>query len=299
MPELARRKLGNTGMEPMALGLGCAALGGTRRSDRDAIEAVRRAVELGLDFFDTAPLYGDSERRLGLALEGGWRDKVYLQTKMGMYADGSRDYSAAATRSSVENSLRLLKTDYLDAVLIHEPRQIEDAIDPGLALDVLLEMKEEGLVRHLGIGTRPHEQHRRAIETGQIEIILTYLDYTLLSQTLANTTLPLAREHGVGIILASILSMGRLAGPEPSTEERRGRRPGEGIDALAMWEWCRGHDVDIRHLAMQFGLAAPTDGIVMFGPGNTQEVEEGYLAATADIDPRIWRAFKAEFGVGL
>ena len=73
MPELARRKLGNTGMEPMALGLGCAAFGGNRSSDRDTIEAVRRAIELGIDFFDTA------------------------------------------TRSSVENSLRLLKTDCLDA----------------------------------------------------------------------------------------------------------------------------------------------------------------------------------------
>jgi aryl-alcohol dehydrogenase-like predicted oxidoreductase len=292
MAELVRRKLGNTGMETTCLGLGCASFGGGSSSDQDTIEGVRRAIELGMDYVDTAPLYGESERRVGLALEGGWRDKIYLQTKMGMYANGSRDYSGAATRSSVENSLRLLKTDYLDAVLIHEPEKFEDAYDRGLALDELLKMKEEGLLRHIGTGTRSHEQHRRAIETGHIEIILTYLDYTLASQTVADTTLPLAKERGVGIILASILGMGALAGPKPDTD-RHGRV------ALAMWEWCREHDVNIRHLAMQFGLGAPIDGIVMAGPSNKQQVEDAYEAATADIDPETWRAFKADFGVGL
>ena len=91
MPELVRRNLGNTGMETMCLGLGCAGFGGGNSSDQDAVEGVRRAIELGLDYVDTAPLYGQSERRVGLALEGGWREKIYLQTKMGMYADGTRE----------------------------------------------------------------------------------------------------------------------------------------------------------------------------------------------------------------
>jgi aryl-alcohol dehydrogenase-like predicted oxidoreductase len=295
MPELVRRNLGNTGMKTMCLGLGCAGFGGGNSSDQDAVEGVRRAIELGLDYVDTAPLYGQSERRVGLALEGGWREKIYLQTKMGMYADGTRDYSSAATRSSVENSLRLLKTDYFDAVLIHEPEAFEDAFaPPDRAIDELLKMKDEGLLRHIGIGTRSHDQHRRAIETGHIEIVLTYLDYTLVSQTVADTTLPLARERGVGIILASILGMGSLAGPEPPPDSR-----GDGGTALAMWQWCRDNSVNIRHLAMQFGLAAPVDGIVMAGPANKQQVEDAYEAATADIDPQIWRAFKAEFGVGI
>ena len=120
MAELERRKLGNTGMTPRSLGLGCAWFGSEKSSDRDTIEGVRRAIELGMDYVDTSPGYGESERRVGLALEGGWRDKIYLETKTGTHPERRQDYSAEGTRWSVENSLRLLKTDYLDAVLIHE-----------------------------------------------------------------------------------------------------------------------------------------------------------------------------------
>ena len=76
---------------------------------------------------------------------------MYLETKTGLYGDSS-DYTASRTRSSVEISLRLLKTDYFDAVLIHEPEVFEEAFDPGCALDELLKMKDEGLLKHIGVG---------------------------------------------------------------------------------------------------------------------------------------------------
>ena len=160
-------------------------------------------------------------------------------------------------------------------------------------------MKDEGLLKHIGVGLRSHDHHRRAIETGHIDIVLTYLDYTLANQTVASTTLPLARENNIGIILASILGMGQLAGPKPSVEVGEGRRKGEGVRSLTMWEWCRDRDVNIRHLAMQFGLAAPVDSIVMTGPANRQQFEEAFEAATADVDPQIWKDFEAAFGVGI
>ena len=109
---------------------------------------------------------------------------------------------------------------------------------PGRALDTLLEMKAEGSIRHIGAGVRPHEFHKELIETGHIDIILTFLDYTLLSQSAAETTLPLAREHDVGIILASPLGMGSLTGAEPNVEDdvdavlmlnRRHTRCGGGV----------------------------------------------------------------------
>jgi len=291
MAELQRRRLGKTGMTPRALGLGCAFFGGPNVSDAEAVEGIRRAIELGLDYLDTSPLYSESERRVGLALEGGWRERIYLQTKTGTHPEKRHDFSAATTRWSVENSLRLLKTDYLDAVLIHDPPDIEIPLAPGAALDELLKMKDKGLIGHLGLGVRQHEFHRRAIETGHIEIVLSYLDYTLLDQSVASTTLPLARDKGVGIILASALGMGRLAGPEPD-------RQAEPI-AHAMWVWCRQRGVDIRHLALQFVLAAPIEGIAMSGPCSRQQVEEVYQAATAEVPAEVWREFRAEFGVGL
>ena len=160
-------------------------------------------------------------------------------------------------------------------------------------------MKEEGLVRHIGLGVRSHAFHRRAIETGHIDIVLTFLDYTLLDQSVAQTTLPLAREHDVGIILASPLGMGLLTGVAPDPEVERRRSPEKEPKAYAMWKWCQARGVNIRHLALQFCLAAPIDGIVMFGPANKQQIEEGYEAATAEIPAEIWRNFEAEFGIGL
>ena len=77
MAELKAMALGKTGMTPKNLGLGCAWFGSDKSSDQDTVEGVRRAIELGMDFLDTSAGYGESERRLGLALEGGWRDKIY------------------------------------------------------------------------------------------------------------------------------------------------------------------------------------------------------------------------------
>ncbi|MCD6333948.1 MAG: aldo/keto reductase [Candidatus Latescibacteria bacterium] len=289
MTKLETRRLGRTEMRPKALGLGCAYFGAAHHTDRDAIEGIRRAIELGINFFDTSPLYGESERRVGLALENGWREKVYLQTKTGTHPEREGDYSAQATRWSVQNSLKLLKTDVLDAVLIHDPPDIEDPLAPGRALDELLKMKEEGIVRHIGIGTRSHAFHRRAIETGQIEIVLSFLDYTLLDQSVARTTIPLAEAHDVGIILASILGMGKLGGREPKDDPR----------AHAIWKWCGDRGVTVRHLAIQFCMALPLkNGIIMAGPGTKAHVEEVYEAATTEIPPEVWGAFKSEFGVG-
>ncbi len=130
------------------------------------------------------------------------------------------------TRRSVENSLRRLQTDYLDAVIIDDPPEIEDALGQGFALDELGKMKAEGRLGHIGLAVRSHDFHRRAIEAGQIDILITFLDYTLIEQSAAQRTLPLAREYDVGVIMASPLAMGALSGKEPvqKDELRRARK---------------------------------------------------------------------------
>ncbi|MGQ9609852.1 MAG: aldo/keto reductase [bacterium] len=286
MAELEVRRLGRTEMRPKSLGMGCASLGS--HSEKEAIEAVERAIELGINFFDTSPAYGDGERKLGLALQNGKRDKIYLQTKAGTHPQ-RRGYTAQDIRWSVENSLKMLKTDYLDSVLIHDPSDIEVPLAPGYALDELLKMKDEGIIGYVGLGVRQHEFHKRAIETGKIDIVLTYLDYTLLDQSAAQTVIPIAKKYDVGIILASILSMRRLSGQEPTNDPK----------AHAMWEWCQKRGLNIRDLAIQFCLALPIDGIVMPGPGTKEHVDEVYLSATADIPSEVWKEFKGEFGVGI
>lgn len=283
-----KRRLGRTEMSVSALSLGCASFGSRHHTDQEAIDTVRTAIELGINFLDTSPLYGESERRVGLALEGGWRDRIYLETKVGTHPSCRGDYSAKTTRWSVENSLRLLKTEYLDAVLIHDPADIAVPLAPDHALDELLRLKERGVIGHVGLGVRQHEFHRRAIETGHCEIILTYLDYTLLDQSVAATTIPLALSRDVGLILGSVLALKRLTGLEPVDHPR----------AHAMWEWCRQRGCCIRDLALQFCLEAPFPCTVMPGPGDRPHLMEIWESAHRDIPPEIWRDFEAEFGVG-
>ena len=110
-------------------------------------------------------------------------------------------------------------------------------------------MKEEGIVRNVGFGMRPLDFHVRAIETGKVDLVLTFMDYTLLSQTAADVLFPVAQEHDTGIILASVQGMGLLAGPEPDDEQwERGAYPGQEPRAHAIWMWCREWDVNIRAL---------------------------------------------------
>ena len=291
--QLEIRRMGRTEMQPNALALGAAWL--SSKQDEEVIGAIRRAIELGINYIDTYP--GHREHLWGEALSGGLREQIYLQAKVGTHPERRKDFSADGTRWSVTNSLKDMRTDYLDAVLIHDPLDMESVLGKGCALDTLLEMKDEGLIKNIGAGVRSHDFHKEMIETGHIDLILTFLDYTLLSQSVAKTTLPLARKHDVGIILASPLGMGSLTGAEPNVDEERRRNPDEEPKAHAMWKWCQERSVNIRHLALQFCLAAPIDGVVMFGPADKAQVEDGFEAATADVPEEIWQEFEAEFGI--
>ena len=140
---LSRREPGGTGLQVTTVGLGGAWLGKTADgfSDDVAIATVHRALERGINLIDTSPLYGESERRVGLALEawyarGGKRSDVVLTTKTGTRTQ-PRDYSGPGTRRSIGESLRLLKTDYLDAVFVHDPEDLAPALEKGGAFDEL------------------------------------------------------------------------------------------------------------------------------------------------------------------
>lgn len=291
MSAFGLRRLGRTGLQVTEIGLGCARMGMADRTDENAIRGIRLGIEQGINYIDTSAGYGESERRVGLALQGGWREKVFLQTKTGTHPSRRGDYTAEGTRWSVENSLRQLRTGYLDTVLIHDPGDVAVPLAPGHALDELLRMQERGLVRHVGIGCRQHEFHRRAIETGRIDVVLTFLDYTLLDQSAGQTTLPLARRHGVGVQLASVFGCwsGALSGNEPKDNPK----------AHAMWAWCQARGLNLRHLALHFALAAPIEGHVIVGPGTPEHVAEVCHEARVPVPAEVWTEFRAEFGVGV
>ena len=291
---LPRRRLGRTELEVTCLGMGGAGLGRGDVTDDAAIEAVHRAIDLGINYLDTAPLYGESERRVGLALADGWREKIYLATKTGTHPEWRGDFSAAGTRRSVENSLRLLGTDYLDVCLVHDPERMDAVVAKGGALDELQRMREEGLIKFIGLGVRQHEFHKIAIETGVVDVILTYLDYTLLSQTANEWLIPLAVENDIGIINGSPIAMGLLSGIEPDVSSKSDHiSNAESEKAHQLWQWANDNNLNLLNLAIQFCFRQPRIAMNLTGSKNAEEVEQNFAAATTPIPDAVWEQVQA------
>ena len=281
---LPKQRLGRIELQVTCLGMGGAGIGRGNVTDDEAIEAVRRAITLGINYLDTSPLYGESERRVGLALADGWREKIFLVTKTGTHPTWRGDYSASGTRRSVENSLCLLGTDYLDVCLVHDPASMDPVIAKGGALDELQRMREEGLVKFMGLGVREHEFHKIAIETGMVDVILTYLDYTLLSQTANEWLLSFASENDIGVINGSPIAMGLLSGVEPDIETTRP----DAEKAHQLWQWATDNNLSLLNLAIQFCLRQPLIATTLTGSKNATEVEQNFAAATTPISDEVW-----------
>ena len=261
----------------------------------EAVDAIHTALALGINYLDTYP--GHHEEKWGEALSGVPRSSYYLQAKIGTHPDRRKDFSGDGARWSLDQSLRSLKTDYLDSVLVHDPTDLDELLREGAVFDVLREMKAQGVVRNIGLGARSHDWHVRLIDEGMSDVSLTFLDYTLINQSAAKTIFPAARRRSAAIILASVQGMGLLTGAEPDPERERGMHPGSEPRAHRIWTWCRENGVNIRHLAIQFCLAAPVDSIVMFGPASIQHVRDAYEAATETIPAELWEKFGRSFGI--
>ena len=300
LSDLPKRRLGRTHINAVPLGLGGAGFGHGytgASSDEDAIEGVRRAIELGINYIDTSPLYGESERRIGLALSGGWRDRVYLATKTGTGVR-PRNYSAEWTYRSVERSLKLLKTDYLDLVQVHDPESMEPVFAPDGALVALQKLKEQGVIGAIGLGVRQHEFHLQAIESGLFDAILTYADFNLVRQTARDTLFPAAAEKGVGIILGSPILFGWLSNRSVEENLKRHRRELPELPLIRRLErWAHDHHVRLLSLALQYCLREPRVAVTIVGARNRAQVEEHVQAVLDPLPDTIWDALRRDFGI--
>ncbi|NGQ95996.1 aldo/keto reductase [Brevibacillus sp. SYP-B805] len=184
-------------------------------TEEEAIAIIRRAVELGVNYFDTAPSYSDgqSETRLGLGLEG-LRHKVWIATKTG---GRSRDLAWR----DLEASLKRLRTDYVDEWRVHnvmQPHDLEGIFAKDGALQALIEAKEQGLVRKLSISghTDPRllAEAIRRFPFDSALVALSALDHFIYS--FAHDFVPLAVEKGVAVIGMKVMALGKLA---PWTEQ--------------------------------------------------------------------------------
>jgi len=288
-----QRRLGRTHMNVTAVALGGAGLGGIFGpvGDAEGVSAVERALELGVNYLDTSPKYGEAERRMGLALRGVPRASYYISSKVGTHPDHPGDYSADTARWTVANSLEVLGVDYLDLCHLHEPEphHLDQALAPGGALEALVQLKEEGVIKSIGIGVQDHELHRRAIGTGVLDVSMTVNDCTLLRQEFADVA-ELAREHGVGLVNGAPLAMGLLSGRDPDSigTPKWTPEPEEVRGAKLVHQWCAQRDIPVLALALQYALRQSAYDCTLVGSSNAAEVDGCWSALVFPIPQQAW-----------
>ena len=222
---MIQRKLRD--LEVSAIGLGCMGMSAFYGSTDEAegVETIRRALALGVDFIDTAQLYGPltNESLVGRAVAGR-RDEYVIATKFNRRMDGAvpgdmssvgpQDGSADHVRSSIEGSLRRLRTDYVDLYYQHR-------VDPNVPIEetvgAMAELVTEGKIRHIGLSEAAADTIRRANAVHPIAAVQT--EYSLWSRDPEDQVLPTCRELGIGFVPYSPLGRGFLAGRFTSPDE--------------------------------------------------------------------------------
>ena len=210
------------------------------RDDRESIATIHRAIEIGVNFFDTAEVYGPftNEELLGRALKGQHRDELIVATKFGFKVEGGTlggmDSRPSHIREAVEGSLRRLQTDYIDLLYQH---RVDPAVPIEDVVGTMAKLVNEGKVRYLGLSEAGEQTIRRAHAVHPISALQS--EYSLWERNLEPRIIPLLRELGIGLVPFAPLGRGFLAGNVKRAEEypdddfRRNdpRYQGENFDA--------------------------------------------------------------------
>jgi aryl-alcohol dehydrogenase-like predicted oxidoreductase len=292
-----QRILGRTGLAVSEIGLGGVGVGGAYGGDvteKDCVETVELALTAGINLIDTSPLYGDSERRLGIALAGVPRQSYFLTTKTGTHRDRWQDYTRDGTLWTVENSLKLLKTDHFDVLLVHDPDSMEPVLAPGGALDTLEDLRRQGVVKYIGLGQRSHAFHRQAIETGRFDMILTYNDYHVTRTTAyTNGLLQFAEEHNIGVFNGSPMGHGLLAGDDPRTLNTHHLQERDQQAAARLYDWCQERRINQRAVVLQSCLRQPLIHSTLTGAKTPTELRQNLDAIAEPLPDHVWHDLAA------
>lgn len=261
---MIRRQVGRTGRDVNAIGLGCMGMSiayGEPMNEADAVKLMHEALDLGVDHFDTAELYGfgANESLIGAAFHDR-RDKAFIATKFGPVADLATrtitgvDGSEANMRRAIEQSLRVLKTDHVDLYYLHrkdQSRPIEETVE------AMAKLVKEGKIKAIGLSEVSAETLRRAQAVHPIAAVQS--EYSIFTRDIEDDVLPLCQATGVTLVAYSPLGRGMLTGAfsrdhrPTGTDYRAAQSPrfqGEAFEAnLALVE-------EIEKLAAARGAAA-------------------------------------------
>ena len=296
----SRRPLGSTGLSVSPLCVGCAPLGDMPETfeygvDEDrAYETLEAVFGSPINFLDTAASYGDgeSERRIGEVLRrrGGLPEGVVLATKADRDLQ-TGEFSGDQMRRSVERSLKLLGVDRLQLCYLHDPENetFEHIMAPGGPVEVLGDLRDEGVIEHLGVAGGPIDLEIRYVKTGLFEAVITHNRYTLVDRS-AEPLLDVAAERGVALLNAAPYGSGILAkGPDAYARYAYSEAPEEMVEKVrAMQRVCEEFGVPLAAAALRFSTRDPRVVSTIVGISRPERVEQTLKLASQSIPNEMW-----------
>ncbi|HUY15882.1 MAG TPA: aldo/keto reductase [Terriglobia bacterium] len=316
MNPLQKAQLGKSGLYVTRVGMGGAALGGLYHDVPEAVAlaTVKRAIDLGINFIDTAPLYGHgkSELFLGKSLAGIPRSSFVLATKVGrilvpvnpaeLATDEFEnpepfrpvfDFSYDGVMRSFESSLKRLNLDSVDVLHIHDP---DDHYQQALqgAYPALAKLRSEGLIKAVGAGMNQAEALARFARDGDFDCFLLAGRYTLIDHTGLKELLPLCVKKGISIIIGGPYNSGILAsGAAAGAKFNYASAPAPIIETVRrLDEICRRFSVPMKAAALQFPLAHPAVACVIPGARSVPELEENFQMASHPVPAEFWEELR-------
>lgn len=299
------REFGQTGLKVSAIGFGCWELGGGYGSidDAEVVAAVNRAIDLGINCFDTAQGYGKgaSERLLARAL-GPRRKDVILVTKFGIGYEQGRDSSKEMVHRAIEQSLEMLNTDYVDVYLVHWPDRDTPFEETMGALE---EIVQAGKTRFVGVSNFTPPEIARCMDTRSVDVL--QYGCNLFDRRHVKWTFPYAEANNVGVMTYGSLAYGLLAGAfteDTVFEDNDWRRRGGSNTTLRLFEpgifqrnvravnelkeIAAGLGKNLPHMALNWVLSHQAVSTALVGARKPEEVEDnmGALGWTLDEDTK-------------
>jgi aryl-alcohol dehydrogenase-like predicted oxidoreductase len=312
---MQRRKLGREGLEVSALGLGCMGMSWVygARDDAESTATLHAALDAGVNFFDTAEVYGpfENERLLGRAFHDR-RDRVVIATKFGFNIESSGKINGLNSRpehvkAAVEGSLDRLQADHVDLLYQHR-------VDPQVPIEevvgAMAELVRAGKVRYLGLSEASPRTLRRAQAVHPISVLQS--EYSLWERGVETEVLPACRELGIGFVPYSPIGRGFLTGVVKRAEEYgaesdfRSTQPrfsGENFDRnMALVEKLKELGIQTGHSAVQLALAwllhQGEDIVPIPGTKRRRYLEENLAAASIELSQEDLDFLEKHFGRG-
>ena len=295
------RPLGRTGLAVTAICFGTSPLAsmaelyGYTVEEERAVATVQAAFDSPVNFVDTSNGYGEdgtAERRIGAAIRrsGGLPHQVVLATKVDP-DPRTGDFSGDRVRASLEESMERLGVDRIALLHLHDPERIpfEEGVAPGGPVQALVELREQGLVEHLGVAGGPVGLLQQYLDTGEFEVVLSHNRYTLLDRS-AEPLFRSAAGRGLGVLNAAPYGGGMLSkGPgiqqkyAYGSPDDRVRKAAEAMEAA-----CLRYDVPLAAAALQFSMRSEVINSTVVGVSSPERIAQTLELAAVTIPDELW-----------